>query len=80
MLICSLTVYHSMPDDLSEEQERLSARVNVASVKSVLRKEGLAHQENLLAAKKEVVSKQMQRCDPHTSSRIAMMISCYNYR
>ena len=26
MLICSLTVYHSMPDDLSEEQERLSCQ------------------------------------------------------
>ena len=50
--ICSLTVYHSMPDELTEEDERLSAKANVATVKASFLKKGLARQKNLLAEKK----------------------------
>ena len=43
------------------EDERLSAKANVASVKTSFLKKGLARQKNLLAAKKEeVVSRSIQ--------------------
>ena len=49
-----------MPDELTEEDERLSAKANVVSVKTSFLKKGLARQKNLLAAKKEVVNQNMQ--------------------
>ena len=50
-----------MPEELTEDDERLSAKANVASVKTSFLKKGLARQKNLLAArKKEAVGKNLQ--------------------
>ena len=54
-------LYHSTSDELTEEDERLSAKANVASVKTSFLKKGLERQKNLLASKKEeAVSKNLQ--------------------
>ena len=56
-----ISVVYRMSDDLTPEQERLSARASVAQVKTSLLKKGLARQKNLLAAKKkDIVGKHLQ--------------------
>ena len=61
-------LYHSMSDELTEEDERLSAKANVASVKTSFLKKDLERQKNLLAAKKEeAVSKNLQPSEELTT-------------
>lgn len=42
-----------MPEQLSDEQEKIAARVSVAKVKTSGMKKGLAKQKNMLSAKKK---------------------------
>ena len=61
-------LYHSTSDELTEEDERLSAKANVASVKTSFLKKGLERQKNLLASKKkEAVSKNLQPSEELTT-------------
>lgn len=49
-----------MPDELSPEDERLAARANIAKAKTAAMKKGLAKHKNLLSAKKDFVSRNLQ--------------------
>lgn len=52
---------YRMPEDLSEEEEKLSARIHVVKDKTSSMKKGLTKQKNGLAArKKEVVSQTLK--------------------
>ena len=49
-----------MPDEPSEENERLASRVNIATIKATAMKKGLNREKNMMAArKKDYVSSNM---------------------
>ena len=50
-----------MPEEPSPEEQSLVAKTNIAQVKTLAMKKGLARQKNLISArKKDVIAKQIQ--------------------
>ena len=45
-----------MPDEPNKKNEKLAARVNIASIKTFAMKKGLDKEKNLMAARKDYVS------------------------